>query len=224
MGRAKLVSDWLPRGDRYLDIGCSDGELLSWVGERCKLAVGVDVDRRTMAKARRKCPDSEFSLGSAGRLPFVSDSFDTVSMLDVLEHVPGPEKALLEADRVLRPGGRLILSVPHRGAFDFVDVQKSRLFAAGRKVLLGRSDEVPEHRHYRYQELLDLLPGYTVLKRHNGGLLLYPLCGYVLMFTDNMGGSRISGLVRSLEERDFIKDYGVRSWHIMLDLRKGVPL
>ncbi|WP_019176582.1 class I SAM-dependent methyltransferase [Methanomassiliicoccus luminyensis] len=223
LGRAKLVSDWLPSGKRYLDIGCSDGEVLHWVGERCELAVGLDVDRRTMTEARKKCQGSEFSLGSADRLPFAGSTFDTVSMLDVLEHVPDPIGSLKEVDRVLKPGGRLILSVPHRGAFGFVDAQRSRLFAAGRKVLLGKDDEVLDHKHYRFQEVMDLLPGYTVLRRHNGGLLVYPLCGYVLMFTDNMGGGRISGFIRSLEEKDFVKDYGPRSWHIMLDLRKGAP-
>jgi SAM-dependent methyltransferase len=42
-----------------------------------------------------------------------SGKFDTVLLLDVLEHVPDPAKVLSEIYRVLRPGGTLILSVPH---------------------------------------------------------------------------------------------------------------
>ncbi len=46
-------------------------------------------------------------------LPFAEASFDTVILTQVLEHVPEPAQALAEVARVLRPGGRLIVSVPH---------------------------------------------------------------------------------------------------------------
>jgi len=221
LGRAKLVSRWMPEGERYLDVGCSDGEVLRWVGGRCELAVGLDVSRRTMAEAMRRAPGNQFCLGTADRLPFADATFTTISMLDVLEHVPYPKESLEEIDRVLKPGGRLLISVPHAGSFGFVDAQKSVLFAAGRKLLLGADDEVMDHKHYGFQELMSMLPGYTVRNRHNGGLLVYPLCGYVLMLTDEVGGGRLSGPIRNLEERDFERDYGSRSWHLMLDLVKG---
>jgi SAM-dependent methyltransferase len=50
--------------------------------------------------------------GDGCRLPFSDESFDSVLMLDVLEHISRPEAALAEARRVMRPGGKLLLTIP----------------------------------------------------------------------------------------------------------------
>lgn len=50
--------------------------------------------------------------GAAASLPFAAASFDTVLCTQVIEHVPDPAEAIREIARVLRPGGRLILSAP----------------------------------------------------------------------------------------------------------------
>lgn len=62
--------------------------------------------------------------GDGQFLPFKDDTIDTVLLLDVLEHLPKPDKALAEARRVLRPGGSLHISVPflyplHDSPYDF---------------------------------------------------------------------------------------------------------
>jgi SAM-dependent methyltransferase len=62
--------------------------------------------------------------GDAQSLPFADESFDTVLLLDVLEHLPEPERALLEARRVLKTNGNIITQVPflyplHDEPFDF---------------------------------------------------------------------------------------------------------
>lgn len=51
--------------------------------------------------------------GSVMELPFRDDTFDSVFCSQVLEHVPMPEKALQEFHRCLKPGGSLVISVPH---------------------------------------------------------------------------------------------------------------
>jgi SAM-dependent methyltransferase len=220
LGRVKIAYDWIEEGDRLLDVGCSEGELLHWVSPKCRLAAGLDVDERTLRTAQARCPDAELHRGSADRLPFRDGCFTVVSMLDVLEHLTAPMEALEEVDRVLAPGGRFILSVPHKGTFGFIDAQKSQLFAAGRRLLLGKDDPVVDHRHFGLNEITGLLPGYEVGRMHSGGLLIYPLCGYALMVSDNIGAGRVSRAIRRLEEMDFTQDYGPRSWHIMLELRK----
>ncbi len=92
---------------RVLDIGCGDGWLADALTEEVDY-VGFDYPV-TVDKGYR---GHASVLGSADALPFVEGAFDTVAMLDVLEHLAHPSVAVGEAHRVLRPGGRLIVHVP----------------------------------------------------------------------------------------------------------------
>lgn len=222
LGRAGVASEWIEGEDVLLDIGCNDGLFLSQAAPRCRSAWGVDIDHELLSKASTKFPDINFQYASADRLPFPDASFSVISMLDVLEHLPDAPAALREVDRVLCPGGRLIISVPHRGTFGFVDAQRSTMFAAGRRVRLGKMDEVLEHRHFVLQEISELLgPGYNAERLHYGGFLLFPLCGFALMFTDGFGMRKASRILRVVEDKDFHIDYGTRSWHLMAEYRKS---
>ena len=53
LGRTRILSEWMSDGETYLDVGCSDGEVVGSVGGRCSKAVGLDVDTRTMAEAKK---------------------------------------------------------------------------------------------------------------------------------------------------------------------------
>ncbi len=90
-----------------LDVGCGD----RWV-ERCLSAnaryVGLDFPA-TVSKGYAGHADV---FGDGQRLPFAADRFDTVVLMDVLEHLPAPDAALAEAWRVLKPDGVLLVQVP----------------------------------------------------------------------------------------------------------------
>jgi SAM-dependent methyltransferase len=225
LGRVGVASGWIDKNDVLLDIGCNDGLFLSHAAPRCRSAWGVDIDQELLRKASASYPNIGFQYASADRLPFPDASFTVVSMLDVLEHLPDPQAAIREVNRVLVPGGRLIISVPHRGTFGFIDAQRSSMFAAGRRILLGKTDDVLEHRHFLLEEVSEMLgPGYTPVRLHYGGLLIFPLCGFALMFTDGLGLRRASQVLRVLEDKDFLQDYGTRSWHLMVEYRReGAP-
>ena len=101
-----------PEKARVLEVGCGSGpvcrELARWsnVGE----VVGIDPSPIFLAKARElgsAIPNLSFIEGDARDLPLEDHSFDVVVFHTCLTHVPGPEKALAEALRVLRPGGLL---------------------------------------------------------------------------------------------------------------------
>jgi SAM-dependent methyltransferase len=97
------------RPDRVLDAGCGRGEVLA---EFERFRVPVDYHGVDLAVGD---PAWEFKVSAVAdvhRLPFRAASFDKVICNQVLEHVDEPDTVLHEFARVLRPGGRLFLSVP----------------------------------------------------------------------------------------------------------------
>lgn len=109
---ASLVS---PKGKEVLDIGCSFGWYEKYALEQgCKAIVGLEPDQEKVATARRQVPKASFVCTDALRLPFDNNKFDLVTMFDVLEHLPKNTEivTLTEIYRVLRTGGRLVVSTP----------------------------------------------------------------------------------------------------------------
>ncbi|UOY01374.1 methyltransferase domain-containing protein [Blastococcus sp. PRF04-17] len=98
-------------GGRVLEIGCGTGVItaliagLPGVGE----VVGVDPVPYFVERARARLPDVRFEVADGRGLPFGDESFDGVVFSTTLCHIPGPERALAEAHRVLRTGGHLLV-------------------------------------------------------------------------------------------------------------------
>lgn len=88
---------------RVLDAGAGRGAYRDLLLRHADEYVGMDIGKSSATSV----------IGDAQRLPFADASFDTVFCSQVLEHVPEPWLALAEFRRVLKPGGKLILSVPH---------------------------------------------------------------------------------------------------------------
>ncbi len=107
----------LPAEGKVLEIGCGAGRFLRALGrihprlER----VGTDVSRGALEHLRRLDPGVETRLTTGDRIPADDGEFAGVLAVDVLEHVPDPERLLDEIFRVLRPGGVFHLHVPCEG-------------------------------------------------------------------------------------------------------------
>ncbi len=99
----------LPRP--VLDVGCGDGHFVQMACAE-PLDVGLDPARAALAEAKGRGSYRLLLEGSATALPFADASFQTVLSNCVLEHIPDLEAALAEIARVLRPGGRLVTTVP----------------------------------------------------------------------------------------------------------------
>lgn len=101
----------LTQGMRLLDVCTGPAMLAEAAIQRGAEVVGLDFSGEVIEIAKRNVPEAEFRQGDAQDLPFEDESFDAVVCGYGLIHVPEPEKALLEAHRVLRPGGRFATSV-----------------------------------------------------------------------------------------------------------------
>jgi SAM-dependent methyltransferase len=98
-------------GTRVLDVACGPGHIAAAAAAKGAKPVGLDAAEGMVAVARARYAEIEFQRGDAERLPFGDASFDAVVAGFVVNHLPRPERALAEFARVVRPGGRVAVTV-----------------------------------------------------------------------------------------------------------------
>lgn len=119
--RYSVILSLLPRiSSRILDLGCGDGYLTGAMASLGHEVTGSDPSLTALSFAREKTRQTRIQ----GSMTFIhhegcqtslpAEYFDVVVLADVIEHVESPAALLLEASRVLRPGGILLLSTPNR--------------------------------------------------------------------------------------------------------------
>lgn len=96
---------------KILDVGCGIGYLLSAVS-RGRRTYGMDMSPDALKLAMRWTGGEGFCLADAQCIPYMSDSFDYVVCMEVLEHIE-EDKAARECLRVLKPGGIALITVPN---------------------------------------------------------------------------------------------------------------
>jgi len=151
-------------GARILDVGCGLGLYVRQFRAFSSDVWGVDIDAEKVAEASQALPN--ICQAPAEDLPFPSSTFDVVLSHEVLEHVDDDRRAVREAYRVLKSGGRLIVFVPNR----WYPFETHGAFWGGRyhqgniplvNYLPGplRARLCPHVRAYRSGELLQLFEG-----------------------------------------------------------------
>ncbi|MFN0131594.1 MAG: class I SAM-dependent methyltransferase [Phycisphaerales bacterium] len=107
--RWRIGKAWpfIPPGGALLDIGCFDDSLLRRAAPRVARAVGVD----PLAEPRRD-GNIEILRGGVPGVELAAGTFDCITMLAVLEHIPDRESLARECARLLKPGGRIVITVP----------------------------------------------------------------------------------------------------------------
>lgn len=105
----------LSLNDRVLDVACGTGLVSFVLAPYAREVVGIDISPGMLAKARqirhlREVRNVHFILGEAGHLPFKDEEFDVVVCRLAIHHFPQPEREIREMARVLKIGGRLVIS------------------------------------------------------------------------------------------------------------------
>jgi ubiquinone/menaquinone biosynthesis C-methylase UbiE len=182
-GRLEFALDYIPECSRLLDIGCDYGDYTASFLAKAREVYAVDPNEKVLMQARKNHKKIIFKAASAEMLPFKDSFFDVVVLLDVLEHVSSEKRAIDEIFRVLKPGGALVFSVPHKGLFRVIDAFNMKFyFPAIYRWFKGSSynkkiyKEAPWHRHYSLNELIRFFGSrFEIEKIHRGGLFIWPL-------------------------------------------------
>lgn len=136
--RFRQVMPQIPVGARLLDVGCGHSALfLKAAADRIESGMGVDFKVEPLRW--RNIQTLQLKLTDV--LPFAEASFDVVTMLAVLEHIEQEKAILQEIHRVLKPGGKLVLTVPSVWAQPVLEFLSYRL-------KLVDEQEIRDHKRY----------------------------------------------------------------------------
>jgi demethylmenaquinone methyltransferase/2-methoxy-6-polyprenyl-1,4-benzoquinol methylase len=157
-------------GDTVLDLACGTGlnfaHIIEWIGPKGRI-VGVDFTRPMLNRAQRKVDRHQWDNvtlveGDATDLPLAAASCDAVLCSYAMAIIPDYRRAIAEAVRVLKPGGRLVLLEPKRG---------SALWARAVTPLVALSGVGVVHLDRRAWEELPALLKDVSRSEHMGGLV-----------------------------------------------------
>lgn len=144
-------------GDTVVDVGCGGGRAVGELAALGTTAIGIDVDPEMIAVAVQRWPAGEFHVGDATTLPLDDASVTGYRADKVLHALTDPAAAVAEANRVLRPGGRAVLTGQDWDAMviDSADPERTRA------LVHARADGLPHPRVARQYRNLLLDNGFT---------------------------------------------------------------
>lgn len=190
---------------KILDIGC-------WVGNYQQTFVnagkkidmtGIDINEDVINQNKKNFPDMKFSVAPISKLPYKNNSFNIVTLWEVIEHIPKntEEEAFAEIYRVMKRGGYLFVATPNYNI-------RSNLLDLVQLVFKG-------HRHYKERELIELIEssGLKVERiEYKGGFFeaLYWMYFILLkhLLNINTHDTRLGMKIDKMIEKEYQKEKG----------------
>ena len=174
----KIIKYLEPKpGDKILEIGCNQGKTVKKIREYSQNVIGIDVNPEAVKRAEI----SDIIKMDGTKMDFPSNSFDKIYSSHTIEHIPDLNKFIREMERVLKPGGRILLVYPlelFRGCHTLIDalyIHKNPLMM--RKLHLHRltpnkikklvEGTSLEHKKSKFH-FVPILSGFTLLEKKKG--------------------------------------------------------
>ncbi len=156
----------LPKSPDFslLDVGCGAGNMIHHLSRYGRVK-GLEIDERPVKMARQRGYDVDL-FDATDPMPFEDNSFDAITALDVIEHNEDDMAILTDSYRILKPGGRIIITVP---AFMW---------------LWSHNDDINAHiRRYTAAELRQKLSqaGFTPGRITYNNFFVFPLAAALLL-------------------------------------------
>jgi len=116
--RADVIIRRIKSG-RLLDIGCGTGSFIRYLRDNSTFEVyGTEINEKTISELKEK-HELDVRFGNLCEINFSEDFFDAITLWDVIEHLPNPQRTLNEIKRILKPEGILVIRVPNGNSLDF---------------------------------------------------------------------------------------------------------
>lgn len=230
--RTAYAFSLIPECNRLLDIGCGKGDTANIYLRKAKEVYGVEIKKASVDAGKKAYPKIKFFHAKSEKQPFKDNFFDVIVMTDVFEHVRNEELMMSEAHRVLKKGGVLVFSVPHKGLFGWIDPFNMKfIFPSLYRLWKGKKYN-PEiykfddwHRHYSLKEMEKFFAGrFKIEKLHRAGLIIYPL---TWLFNDSvlhkfpaLRKIFTPRIISALFNFDYSLNFGPLGYHLILKARK----
>ena len=107
----KEVAKLIPPNSKVLDIGCNEGKIRKYLIKPDYF--GADLDKKFTEKIKTEGFNAQSADLNKEEIPFKKERFDSILLLDIVEHVVDPQRLILSAKKMLNPKGKMIITLPN---------------------------------------------------------------------------------------------------------------
>ena len=227
-GRTSIICSLLPeRPGRLLDVGCGPITPDYPFADKALRVTCIDwnLKRLSSLPSNVECLNADFT-----KIDLAPGVYDSVIAADVFEHILLEQEPIFVSKcvSVLRPGGSVIISVPHQGTFAFLDpylVKPTihrilRLLGMYKRVHNGCCDIRKGHKHYSLEELAAKFRPLQVSQVVYFGYFFDPLVTWAAALSRGRNGFPGLSWLKRRQARELDRDYGRRSFNMVVSFCK----